>query len=280
MRSCTYLSICWSITFLLLSCKGYTQTHIMDSIAAQMNHQDYGGALRVINTEINAGRASNLLVLQKAICELDLGQPDSSVSTVNRIMPDISESDSLYERFLLIRSLGYDAITDIESAIADNEALCHLRPEKLEYEVGLARLYDENGQPARCINLLLEVYARDTNNIPAILSLSYFYGERENFEVAARFAAHGQKLAKDSTIISAFLNNLGYAQAMSVSEAEGLASIQRSLAYYPSNAFAYYNLGRIALRNHNRDTACMNFRRAKELGAVHLSAALFKANCE
>ena len=145
-------------------------------------------------------------------------------------------------------------------------------PQNIDYVFHLSGLYGESGQYDKCIKVLHQIIKKDSLNTYALGNLSYYSNEAKDYNASVKYATKALTLVTDSTQIAMSLNNLGYAQAKTISLDKGIQTIKQSIGYYPENAFAYYNLALIYLEKKDIDTACLNFKKSKELGGNNLTA--------
>ncbi len=231
-------------------------------------------------TDQQEEKISGVEYYNKAVSEYEKGSYDSVVMLLNKAVALIPKNDTLYPLLLSSRSASYMNIGKLDSAIKDLEQLVKDRPREIGYVVNLSNLFGQEHRYTECIATLEKAKSMDSSNVLVYMNLAYFSGESGDYANAIKYAERGLKKTKDSIWTGALLNNLGFAQSKSISAAEGLQTVNRSLKFYPGNSFAYFNLGRISLDMNDKENACSYFIKARDLGGVVLTEEYIENYCK
>lgn len=249
--------------FFLLSFPFFGQTEQLKEIKETLLHQQYEKGLELIKSLPDAQRKTPEANYYKAICESEKANFDAAILSATSALKKLIKTDSLYPDVLLLRSWIYAHSGKLKQAVSDSKKLIREFPENMDYVIFLSDLYGENRQYDKCIKILHQVLSKDSLNATALTNLSYFSNEAKDYNGSIKFATKGLTLTKDSIETGMLLNNLGFAQAKTISFDKGIQTINQSIRYYSGNSFAYYNLGLIYLYKKEPDNACLNFKKAK-----------------
>ena len=267
------------ILLLTVSFMAVGQVGHFEKLKRLINLNQCDKALELIDSMIAEKQATNIVYYYKASCEREEKLFESSIMSATAALKTTIESDSLYPRILLERSLSYAFAGKLDSGIADNETLLKMFPNDVGYLLNMSFLYGENQQLDDCIKTLRRALAIDSLDVEIIVNLVYYSNETRDYKTTIEYATKGLTITKDSVWISSLLNSLGFAQSETLSLEAGLKTVEQAVAFRPSNPYAYFNLGRIYLKKKNVDEACKNFKIAKQLGAINLTTEYLERYC-
>jgi len=121
-------------------------------------------------------------------------------------------------------------------------------------------LYDKALQD---YNKVLEL---EPNNLNALFNRAFYIKESTgDFAGAAEDYARYISLNIDGNNAFAY-NNMGFAKYKTGRVSEGLSDIDKSIEINPENPYAFRNKGIILFENDSLEAACMNLKRAMDLG--------------
>src|SRR6201999_700476 len=122
----------------------------------------------------------------------------------------LSKKDSLFEKFLSLRSESYLQLHEYDLGIKDYLLLIQIEPKQIKYYVGLSYLYGEAKQYTNCINILKRALKLDDKYVYTWNNLSYYSSQAGNYDDAINYANEGLKYTTDPSWEGALLNNKGY----------------------------------------------------------------------
>ncbi len=256
------------------------QTSLNEQLSFEIKQKNYDKGLQIINNIISNKKYNNTTYYYKAFCEQEKGLFDSSITSATIALLNTSKTDTLFQDILLLRSISYAAIGNLNLGILDNETLVNEFPYNIDYLINLSYLYGETQQLDKCFKIMYQGLLIDSINICLLNNLAFTYCEAKMYAQAIEFATKGLALTKDSMWIATLLNSLGLAQGMTISVKKGLQTIKRSLSYKSDNAFAYFNIGLLYIKQNEIENACLNFKKAKQLGGINLTLNYINEYCK
>jgi tetratricopeptide (TPR) repeat protein len=226
--------------------------------------------------------AARLEYYNKGLSEYENNSFASAISALNNALEITYREDSLYSMILFLRSGSYMKTDKLDSAIMDLELLVQSKPGDINYLINLSYLYGETHRFPESIATLEKAKTIDDSNLSIYSNLAYYSAEAGAYDNAVKYAEKGLTLTKDkdSVSIGALLNNLGFAQSKVVSIQKGFQTIAKSISFFPRNPFAYFNMGRIFLDIHEKEKACSNFMKARDLGGIIMTEEYIKMYCK
>lgn len=225
-------------------------------------------------------QATGLELYNTALAAYDKESYDSAIVYLTQSLDLIPRKDSFYAQALHMRSFVYTRAGNLEMAVTDLQQLVQLQPATMMYWIDLSYALGEAHRYAECLDRLEQARCIDSSHVSIYLNLSYYSGQSGAYANAIRYAKMGLSLAKDTPLIASLMNNLGYAQAKTGSVRDGLNTISSSLRLWPQNSFAYFNLGRIFLEIQDKEQACANFMKARDLGGIILTEEYIASYCK
>ncbi len=143
-----------------------------------------------------------------------------------------------------------------------NEALI-LRPEELSILINLAHVEEKLMQPEKAIFHLQQAVELYPTSEVAIGNLAYFYLTHERIDTAIYIYTG---LLEDHPEDPLILNNLGYAMYLTGAHENALEYINKSIALYPANSYAWKNKALVLIQQDRLSEACTALKEAKRLG--------------
>jgi tetratricopeptide (TPR) repeat protein len=269
----------FQILFLTLTTlNGISQSEQINQVKRLIAEEQYDKGLEIINGLISH-HTDNAVYYYKAYCQQQKKFFDSAIVSATLALKLTSRTDSLYGSILILRALCFAYAGKLDSAILDNEILIKQFPNNLSYLLNMSYLYGENQRLTDCINVLQVALALDSTNIYVLNNLSYYNNEGKNYNASIKYATKGLSLTNDSVWVASLLNNLGFAQAKTISAAKGIETINHSISIRPSNPYAYFNLGLIYLDIKDVEKACQNFKTARQLGGINMTTEYLNKYC-
>jgi tetratricopeptide (TPR) repeat protein len=255
------------------------QSDQVGQIKHLIDQNQYDKGLEIIDNLIAKKQATNIVYYYKAICEQEKKLFESSIISSTTALKTTTKADTLFPHILLLRALSYAHAGKLDLGISDNQTLVKEFPNNVDYLLNMSYLYGENQQLYNCIKTLQQALTIDSLNVYIINNLAYYNNEAKDYKATIKYSTKGLTLTKDSVWISSLLNSLGFAQAKTISLEKGLKTIGQSITYRQNNPYAYFNLGLIYLDKKEIEEACKNFKIARQLGGVNLTAEYLKQYC-
>jgi tetratricopeptide (TPR) repeat protein len=243
-----------------------------------IDQQQYEKGLEIIDQVISK-HPTNVVYYYKAYCEQQKKLFEAATVSASLALKITTKTDTLYTRILFLRSSCYANAGKLDLAIADNETLLKQFPNDLHYLLNKSYLYGENNQFDDCMKILRKALILDSSNIQILNNLSYYSNQSSKYGDAIKYSEKGLTLSNDSVSVASLLNSLGFAQAKSISIEKGLQTIKQSISYQPNNPYAFFNLGLIYLDKKEIEEACRNFKIARQLGGINMTAEYIKQYC-
>ena len=272
-------SVTLTIILLFSSIILFGQKEKIGLIKKSIDENNFDECLEIISKTKFTDSTKNIVFYYKAICEREKKQSELAVNSLTIALNSTLKSDTLYERILFLRSLTYIDLEKVELAIKDNEILINQYPASMPYLLNMSYLYGENQQYYNCLKVLKKALAIDSNDVYVVNNLAYYNCLTKDYDAVIKYAIKGLKITTDSVWIATLLNSLGLAQAKIISSEIGLKTLDESIAYKSDNPYSYYNKALVYIDLYDKDNACKNLRKAKELGGIKLTYYLLQ-ECE
>jgi tetratricopeptide (TPR) repeat protein len=207
-------------------------------------------------------------------------QYKSAIEICDSQIKKLNPKDTLLEKFLVLRTNSHLESNRTNGAIQDYHILIDLKPEKVSYYIGLARIYDSVGHYEDGISVLKRGLKNNPKEIPILNNLSYYSAQINKYKDAINYADKGLKYAIEPMWKAALLNNRGYGYLSLGKYPEALDDINQAIQLDPNNSFAYCYRAIANIHLKRMETVCDDLKKAKNLGATTLTEDLIKVNCK
>lgn len=207
-------------------------------------------------------------------------QYKSSIEICSKELNKLDVKESLFTKFLFLRTSSYTELRDYKSGIADYLTLIKLHPAKIDYYSGLAYLYGETKEYENSLDVLNKGFKINPKNIYLLNNLSYYSNEIEKFEDGLMFANKALSLTNDPYWKGALLNNRGYSNIGLKKYDLALNDINEAIKFNPDNPFAYCYRAIANIKLKHFGQVCEDLNKAKRLGAIELTGELIKQYCK
>lgn len=147
----------------------------------------------------------------------------------------------------------------------------------------LSVAYSETGKLKEAIKIMRKVVSKDTIDAEGIGNLGYLLNLDGQYEEAIIWLTRAINSTKHKNIAPYALSNRGYSYLKLGEPRTGLKDVNASIEQFPSNSYAYRNLGLIYMELRDYDKACAAFKEAIAKGFTEMYGdevkQLIKENC-
>jgi tetratricopeptide (TPR) repeat protein len=225
---------------------------------------EHAKAERDARAALAAKPVDDEVLLQLAIAEQGLGQRDSAIAHLDRLVQRVATPVVRYQLALAYQASGRcaDALTQVEMALGSTGDIAS-KAHRLKGEC--AALQGDSATAHRELDQAVALAPRDPVN----------YNSR-GFFAFAHFGLHQRAIQDYDRAIklnpnySYAFNNRGWSRYKSGDKQRALKDIAQAAQRKASNPYIYRNLGVIALESGDTDKACSEFRKAIDHGFTAL----------
>ncbi|HEY8783651.1 MAG TPA: hypothetical protein VIM16_18635 [Mucilaginibacter sp.] len=207
-------------------------------------------------------------------------QYKASIEVCTEELNKINPKDSLFTKFLFLRTSCYTELKDYPSGIKDYITLVEMHPSEISYYAGISYLYGSKGEYANCFAALRKGLSIDPQNIYLLNNFSYYSNYVGNWDDGFAFANKALVLTHDPYWKGVSLNNRGCSNIGLKKYDLALSDINEAIKLNPDNSFAYCYRALANIRLKHLETVCNDLNKAKSLGAETMTADLIKQYCQ
>ncbi|MGZ3751584.1 MAG: tetratricopeptide repeat protein [Mucilaginibacter sp.] len=204
-----------------------------------------------------------------------------SIEICTAQLKKLDMKDTLYEKFLLLRSGSYLELHDFRSGIMDYLTLVKIKPREIPYYINLSYMYGEVEQFDNCLGVLRSAYKINPVDTVVLVNLAYYSGQAGKYYDAISYADEGLKLNFDTNpgFKSSMINNRGFGYMGLKKYTEALNDINEAIKLDPGNSYAWCYRAMANIRLKKFETVCTDLQKSKELGGVVMTEALIQKYC-
>lgn len=231
--------------------------------------RDVEFALRKDSTNANAN-------YQRAVYSLRAEDPVRAEAFATKAI-DLSTAQYLKQKAYLIRGQARGELNQNHGAIEDLQKGIEGKPSDPEILRVLARLYDQTGRHADALNMLEKLCVLEPWDVGHWSNRGFELTMLERYDEALTMIGSALAIDKDEPVA---LSNRAYLYMQMNKDKEAWNDVEKSLRFYPANAFALRTRALLRIRRGDREKACEDLILSKALGGVLDVDSLLKEHCE